>query len=177
MEGRTSCWKTASVSLADHSRCPGQLSQRVRIQRIPRLPQEADPMLQVLPPTAQRFANDKCPVGAPPLSPRLSRWNLVNPPPTHPEKGGFCGVPEQWGPGPHTVEETPSAPALSPDLADDVSPHRGRAALSPAPPSRKKLLFQGHWGWGRSSDAQVLFCHRGPACRLWPPSCQHCLNR
>lgn len=160
MEGRTSCWKTASVSLADHSRCPGQLSQRVRIQRIPRLPQEADPMLQVLPPTAQRFANDKCPVGAPPLGPRLSRWNLVNPPPTHPEKGGFCGVPEQWGPGPHTVEETPSAPALSPDLADDVSPHRGRAALSPAPPperssSSKDTGAGGDLQMPRSSSATV----------------------
>lgn len=156
------------LCLPRHSRCPGQLQPGSEDQRIPRLPKKADPMQQIIPPTAQSFTGDTCPGGTPPLSPSLSGWNPVNPPPIHPEKGGFH---EQWGAGPHNVEETPSAPSPQPGPGSQCQPSPG----SPSPEGSSSSKDTG--AGGDYSDTQVLFCHRGPACRLWPPPCQHCLNR
>lgn len=85
----------------------------------------------------------------------------MNPPPVRSERDGFHRLPEPWGPGPHTVEETPSAPALSPSLAATVNPRRGRGALSPARLSRRGAPLPGTPGLRenlqmlRSSSATV----------------------
>lgn len=124
------------------SRCPGQLqpdSEDRRIPRLPLSPQEADPTCP-----GQSFTSNTCLGGcAPPLNPSLSEWNLVNPPPGHPGKGT---VHEPRGPGPHNVEETPSAPALS-RPGSHIHPPRG----SPSPE-----------GSSSSKDTQVLAATAAP---------------
>lgn len=118
------------LCLPRHSRCPGQLQPGSEDQRIPRLPKKADPMQQIIPPTAQSFTGDTCPGGTPPLSPSLSGWNPVNPPPVYPEKVGSMSNGVQA----HTTwRKHHLPPALSPGLAASVSPHQGAPLQKEAP--------------------------------------------
>ncbi|XP_059548402.1 uncharacterized protein LOC132232798 isoform X2 [Myotis daubentonii] len=72
-----------SVTSLDPGRTSRQILQMPRPtqpdsedQGVPRLPQEADPRQQVIPPPAQSSTSNTCPGGAPPLSPSPSGWNL-----------------------------------------------------------------------------------------------------
>lgn len=101
---------------------PQVFSQRATLRGHPDSPRRQPPKAASPPTHSPELCEEYIPRARTSPERRPLRWKLVNPPPVHSEKEGFHRLPEQWGPGPHTVEETPSAPALSPGLAADVSP-------------------------------------------------------
>lgn len=58
-----------------------------------------------------------------------------------PDESPTCPLREEWDPGPHTMEETPSAPTLGPSLA--MNAHRRTASLSLSPPLQKRAPLPG----------------------------------